>query len=137
MNIAPAAPFLARLRSAERLYGTLLVSASPHSVPVIAGLGLDFVLINTEHIPLDREKLAWMCQAYRAVGLPPIARIPLPNACYACMALNGGAAVIVAPYVETAAQDRDLVGAVKKRPFKGQTLACHFAGAQLLSELGD
>ena len=50
--------FNERLRSSERVYGTLIVSPSPHWVPVVAGLGLDFVFIDTEHIPLDREKLA-------------------------------------------------------------------------------
>jgi 4-hydroxy-2-oxoheptanedioate aldolase len=123
--------FNERLRSSERVYGTLIVSPSPHWVPVVAGLGLDFVFIDTEHIPLDREKLAWMCQTYRAVGLAPIVRIPSPDPYQACAVLDGGAAGIVAPYVETAARVRDLVGAVKKRPLKGQTLARHLAGAPL------
>ena len=71
--------FSERLHGPARLYGTLIVSPSPHWVPVVAGLGLDFVFIDTEHIPIDREKLAWMCQTYRAVGLPPIVRIPAPR----------------------------------------------------------
>lgn len=137
MNTSREQSFAERLRGAERLYGTLLVSPSPHWVPVVAGLGLDFVFIDTEHIPLDREKLAWMCQAYRAVGLPPIVRIPSPDPYQACMALDGGAAGIVAPYVETPAQVRELVGAVKKRPLKGQTLARHLAGEPLEAALGD
>jgi 2-keto-3-deoxy-L-rhamnonate aldolase RhmA len=123
--------FSERLRGSGRLYGTLIVSPSPHWVPVVAGLGLDFVFIDTEHIPLDREKLAWMCQAYRAVGLPPIVRITSPEPYEACAVLDGGAAGIVAPYIETAAQVRELVGAVKKRPLKGQLLARHLAGEPL------
>eukprot|EP01031_Cornospumella_fuschlensis_P020420 gene20420-25028_t len=126
-----------RLRGPARLYGTLIVSPSPHWVPVVAGLGLDFVFIDTEHIPLDREKLAWMCQSYRAVGLPPIVRITSPDPYQACAVLDGGAAGIVARYLETAAQVRDLVGAVKKRPLKGQVLARHLAGEALDPTLGD
>lgn len=120
-----------RLRQPTRLYGTLIVSPSPHWVPVVAALGLDFVFIDTEHIPIDREKLAWMCQAYRAVGLPPIVRTTSPNPYEACVALDGGAVGIVAPYVETPDQVRELVGAVKKRPLKGRTLARHLAGEAL------
>jgi 4-hydroxy-2-oxoheptanedioate aldolase len=131
MNSSRDSSFAERLRGAERLYGTLLVSPSPHWVPVVAGLGLDFVFIDTEHIPLDREKLAWMCQAYRAVGLPPIVRITSPDPYQACAVLDGGAVGIVAPYVETAEQVRALVGAVKKRPLKGAVLARHLAGEQL------
>lgn len=131
MNTQPAAPFSQRLHTAERLFGTLIVSPSPHWVPVVARLGLDFVFIDTEHIPLDREKLAWMCQAYRAVGLPPIVRIIAPDPYEACVALDGGAVGVVAPYVETVEQVAALVGAVKKRPLKGHTLAHHLAGTPL------
>ena len=135
MNSLPAKFFAERLRSADRLYGTLIVSPSPHWVPVVASLGLDFVFIDTEHIPLDREKLAWMCQAYRAVGLPPIVRITSPDPYEACVALDGGAVGIVAPYVETAEHVRALVGAVKKRPLKGRTLEAHLSGEPLDSDL--
>jgi 4-hydroxy-2-oxoheptanedioate aldolase len=130
-------PIGQRLRQPARLYGTLIVSPSPHWVPVVAALGLDFVFIDTEHIPIDREKLAWMCQTYRAVGLPPIVRITSHNPYEACVVLDGGAAGIVAPYVETAAQVRDLVGAVKKRPLKGRTLARHLAGEPIDPPLND
>jgi 2-keto-3-deoxy-L-rhamnonate aldolase RhmA len=128
--------FAQRLRGPGRLYGTLVVSPSPHWVPVVAGLGLNFVFIDTEHIPLNREKLAWMCQAYRAVGLPPVVRIPAPDPFQACMVLDGGAVGIIAPYVETAAQVRELVGALKKRPLKGRTLARHLEGGALEPALG-
>lgn len=120
-----------RLRQPGRLYGTLIVSPSPHWVPVVAALGLDFVFVDTEHIPIGRETLAWMCQTYRAVGLPPIVRITSHDPYEACVVLDGGAAGIIAPYVETAAQVRELVGAVKKRPLKGRTLARHLAGEAL------
>jgi 4-hydroxy-2-oxoheptanedioate aldolase len=69
-----------------------------------------------------------MCHAYRAHGLPPIVRIPAPDPYQACMAIDGGAAGIVAPYVETVAQARALVGAVKFRPLKGQRLERYLAG---------
>jgi 4-hydroxy-2-oxoheptanedioate aldolase len=68
--------------------------------------GLDFVFIDTEHIPIDRVTLSWMCQAYRLADLAPMVRIPEPDAYQACMALDGGASGIVAPYVETAEQAR-------------------------------
>jgi len=40
----------------------------------------------------------------------------------ATVALDGGAAGVMAPYVETVEQVRDLRGAVKMRPLKGQRL---------------
>lgn len=111
------------LAGGQRAYGTLIVSPSPRWPDTVAGLGLDFVFIDTEHIALDRAQLSWMCQAYRARGLAPLVRIPSPDPYAACMALDGGAAGIVAPYVETVEQVQALRGAVKLRPLKGERLA--------------
>jgi 4-hydroxy-2-oxoheptanedioate aldolase len=84
--------------------------------------GVDFVFIDTEHIPIDRTTLSWMCQVYKACGLPPLVRIPSPDPQQACKVLDGGASGILAPYIESAEQVRELVGAVKFRPLKGRRL---------------
>ncbi len=112
----------AKLHAGERVYGTLIASNSPHWLTMMDRIGVDFVFIDTEHIALDRLTVAWMCQAYSAKGLAPIVRIPSPDPHAAAMALDGGAAGIIAPYVETASEVRDLVGAVKYKPLKGQRL---------------
>jgi 4-hydroxy-2-oxoheptanedioate aldolase len=71
---------------------------------------------------IGRETLAWMCQNYRANGLPPIVRTPSPDPFEACVVLDAGAVGILAPYVETAEQVLALVGATKLRPLKGKRL---------------
>ena len=110
------------LRSGKRVYGTLIVSHSPRWLDVIEKLGLDFVFIDTEHIAIDRIELSWMCNAYRALGIAPIVRIPSPDPYYASMVMDGGANDIIAPYVETVEQVKALSGAVKLRPIKGMRL---------------
>ena len=112
----------AALHSGARIYGTLIVADSPRWPAQVARIGLDFVFIDTEHIALDRGRLSWMCQTYAALGLVPIVRIPSPDPYAATMALDAGAAGIVAPYVETVAQVKALHGAVKLRPIKGARL---------------
>jgi 4-hydroxy-2-oxoheptanedioate aldolase len=89
----------------------------------VAQTGVDFVFIDTEHVAIDRATLSWMCQTYRALGLPALVRIPAPDPYQACMALDGGACGVVAPYVETVEQVQALRGAVKFRPLKGERLA--------------
>ncbi|MES2691962.1 MAG: aldolase/citrate lyase family protein [Verrucomicrobiota bacterium] len=119
-----------------RAYGTLIVSDSPRWPGQIAQIGLDFVFIDTEHVALDRQPLAWMCQTYAALGLPPIVRIPSPDPYAATMALDAGAAGIVAPYIETVEQVQALRGAVKLRPLKGARLDAVLGGrAKLEPEL--
>lgn len=125
----------AALHAGRRVYGTLIVSTSPHWLAAVKATGLDFVFIDTEHIPIGRETLAWMCQAYRASGLPPIVRIPSPDPYQATVALDGGACGVLAPYIETPEQVSQLVGAVKLRPLKGRRLMETLAGQTLAEPL--
>lgn len=110
------------LHDGRIVYGTLVVSPSPHWPQAVAGTGVDFVFLDTEHIALDRTQLAWMCQTYRAWQLSPVVRIQSPEPYTASMVLDGGACGVLAPYVESAEQVRQLVGATKLRPLKGEYL---------------
>jgi 2-keto-3-deoxy-L-rhamnonate aldolase RhmA len=110
------------LHSGQRVYGTMIVSTSPHWPAAVKGAGADFVFIDTEHIAIDRTTLAWMCQTYRALDLAPLVRIPSPDPYQATVALDNGASGVLAPYIETPEQARRLRGAVKLRPLKGQVL---------------
>ncbi|MCC6494547.1 MAG: aldolase, partial [Pirellulales bacterium] len=113
---------------AGRVYGTLVTANSPVWPGMLARTGLDFVFIDTEHVPLDRETVSWMCRTYGALGLAPVVRIGSPCPVAACQMLDGGAAGVIAPYVETPDQVRALVGAVKHRPVKGGRLPGVIAG---------
>ena len=95
-----------RLIAGDTLFGTLIVSSSPRWPDAVRGCGLDFVFIDTEHIALDRAELSWMCRTYAALGLPSLVRIPSPDPFAATRVLDGGAAGVIAPYVETAEQVR-------------------------------
>jgi 4-hydroxy-2-oxoheptanedioate aldolase len=121
------------LHAGRRVYGTLIVSPSPMYFQAVKSLNLDYVFIDTEHVPLDRHAVAWMCQAYQALEIAPIVRIPSPDPCQAGMALDAGAAGIIAPYVETPEQVRGLRGAVKLRPVKGRMLGDYLSGNALPS----
>ncbi len=123
------------LHSGDTVFGTLIVSHSPRWPDAVQDCGLDFVFIDTEHIAIDRSEVSWMCQTYAALGLPPLVRIPSPDPYAAAMALDGGAAGVVAPYVETVQQVQDLRGAVKMRPIKGQKLRRMLDGGRAEPEL--
>jgi 4-hydroxy-2-oxoheptanedioate aldolase len=110
------------LHQGRPLYGTLVTSTSPKSIEALEGLGLDCVLIDTEHIPLGWQELGWMCRAYRGIGIVPIVRIPRADPFDACRVLDMGAGGIVAAYVETAEEVKALRGATKLRPLKGRKL---------------
>ena len=127
--------FRERLKQGALVLGTLIVSPSPKWPQVVSQAGLDFVFIDTEHIAIDRFELSWMCQTYSAFGIPPLVRIPSVDPNAATMALDGGAAGIIAPYVETQEQVQALRGAVKKRPLKGERLQEALVGKGLEPKL--
>jgi 4-hydroxy-2-oxoheptanedioate aldolase len=114
--------FLDRLKKGKRLYGTAILSPSPLWPLAVKRTGVDFVFIDTEHIPFDRTTLSQMCLVYKGFGLPPLVRIPSPDPNEACKVLDGGASGVLAPYIESPEQVRELVGAVKMRPLKGERL---------------
>lgn len=117
-----ATEFVKCLKNGKRLYGTAVLSPSPLWPSAVKKAGVDFVFIDSEHTPFDRMTLAQMCLAYKACGLPPLVRIPFPDPHEARKVLDGGASGVLAPYVESAEEVRELVGATKLRPLKGERL---------------
>lgn len=108
------------LHRGDRIYSSAVVAASQNWPKVMATAGIDFVFIDSEHTPLGRETLAWMCRAFDAQGLPPVVRIPNHDPSEAAQVLDGGAGGFIAPYIETADQVRKLKAVARYRPLKGQ-----------------
>lgn len=111
-----------KLSKGENVYGTCIVSTSPIWSRAVRDLDLDFVFIDTEHLPIDRTELTYLCQIYAAYGIAPIVRIPSPDPYLACMVRDAGAQGVLAPYIEEVSQVEQLVGATKYRPLKGKKL---------------
>jgi 4-hydroxy-2-oxoheptanedioate aldolase len=111
------------LHAGRLVYSTAGTAASSRWPALLKQAGADFVFIDTEHIPLGRETLAWMCAAYAGLGLPPVVRIPSPDPVEATKVLDGGAGGVIGPYVESPEQVQALVGAARWRPLKGRRLA--------------
>ncbi len=110
------------MRTGRVVFGTCITSTSPTWPAIALRAGLDFVFLDTEHIPLERMEIARMCQTYRAMGIAPIVRIPSPDPYRACQMMDAGAEGVVAPYLERIDQIKELVGALKYRPLKGELL---------------
>lgn len=119
-----------RLNNGENVYGTCITATSPMWPAAVKRAGLDFVFLDTEHIPLGRNELAALCQQFRALDITPVVRIPQPDPFLACQAIDGGALGVVAPYIESVDQVLELVGATKYRPLKGELLSKYLQGQE-------
>jgi 2-keto-3-deoxy-L-rhamnonate aldolase RhmA len=89
--------------------GTFVKTASPHVIEVLGTTRLDFVVADAEHAPLDRQMLDLMVMAGRAAGLPVFIRIAELNPAVILSALDIGAAGLLVPHVDSAAQAREVM----------------------------
>ncbi len=111
----------AKVRAGGIVYGTMLSAArNPRWATTIAALGLDYVIIDSEHAPRGRSEIADLLAGLRGVDIVPIVRVPIPSSHYVTMALDAGAEGVLAPYCETPDEVREVVGATKWRPLKGE-----------------
>lgn len=110
------------LEEGKPVFGAQVISTSPMIMPFVDKMDLDFVFLDLEHIPMDREIVSWMCRAFSAKEIMPFVRVPYPSASLICQQLDGGAEGIIVPYIESAEQVKELVGAVRYRPLKGEYL---------------
>jgi len=129
------AGMLQRLKSGKNVYGTAFTSIAPSWPAMLKHAGLDFVFIDTEHISMNRADMARLCQLFQAYGITPVVRIPSPDPYLACQAIDAGAKGVVAPYLESTSQIRDLVGAAKFKPLKGEVLKRYLDGEPMPADL--
>ena len=113
----------ATLKSGGRVFGTMIsIARNPKWIPVLDSVGLDYVVIDTEHNYRSRGELGDFLMMMNTSGVVPIVRIPIPDAHYVTMAMDAGAQGVLAPYCETVDQVREVVGAAKWRPLKGEAV---------------
>ncbi|EON78480.1 2,4-dihydroxyhept-2-ene-1,7-dioic acid aldolase [Lunatimonas lonarensis] len=125
--------FFDKMKAGMRVYGTCITSFNPLWPRIWEAVGLDFVFLDTEHIALDRTQVAHLCRQLRASGVVPIVRVAAPSAVLAGQMIDAGAGGVVVPYVESVEEVRQLVGATKYRPIKGQKLARLLRGEESLT----
>lgn len=78
--------------------------------------GFDWIFIDLEHGPTSVESAYSIAVAALDAGITPIVRVPSGELTLASRCLDGGAMGIVVPHVETAAQARDVVHALRFPP---------------------
>lgn len=131
------------LKERKRIYGTLVTSYNPHVVKVLKAINIDFVFIDTEHVPLDRSQVAWMCSLFEASGIASIVRIHAQNQFEATAMLDAGASGVVVPYAEDVDIIKTIGAAVKLRPLRGEKLnaigvyGTHAPGSELKKYLDE
>ncbi|MEL5991790.1 HpcH/HpaI aldolase/citrate lyase family protein [Microbacterium phosphatis] len=94
-----------RLSEADRaLYGGWVCSGSPVMAEIMAGAGLDWLMIDMEHGPVGLSETQVMLQAAAAYPVTTVVRVPANDAVWIKQVLDLGAQTIMVPMVSTAAE---------------------------------
>jgi 4-hydroxy-2-oxoheptanedioate aldolase len=115
--MSEASAFRDRLAARETLYGGWSTIPSPLSVRLLAGAGLDYVVIDLQHGGATEHDLPGLTSAIRLAGATPVGRVRHAHQADIGRALDLGCEGVIVPQVNTAAQAREVAG------------ACHFPPA--------
>jgi 4-hydroxy-2-oxoheptanedioate aldolase len=107
---------LEKLRAGKASVGTWLSLASPLAAEYMANLGFDWLVVDTEHSPIGFETTIQCFQAICTTPTMPFARVAWNDPALIKRLLDGGAMGLVAPMVNSDAEARQVVAAMKFPP---------------------
>jgi len=107
--------FRERLKSGERLIGTIVSLSAPESAEIMREAGFDWLFLDAEHGPLSAGDLQGLMQG-AGPGMPCLVRLSSGEASPIKQALDVGAAGIIAPMINTVEQAEEVVRLAKYPP---------------------
>jgi len=105
-----------RLRAGQPAFGTLLHLADPLAAEMMASIGFEWLLVDTEHGPIDLATLAAMFATITRYPVAPLVRVHALAEENVKRVLDAGAWGVLAPNVRTAEEAERLVAACKYPP---------------------
>jgi 4-hydroxy-2-oxoheptanedioate aldolase len=108
------AEFKEQLRQGQPKMGLFINSHSPTVAEQIAHSGYDWLLVDTQHGPMDREKLSTMLAAISGGGAKSMVRVGgFDDRAGIQQALDLGADGVLVPYINTADEARQAVSCAR------------------------
>lgn len=105
------------LATASRpLAGVWACSGSPLVAEILAGAGMDWMLIDMEHSPNALESTLAQLQAVAASATTPLVRVPSGDTVTIKQVLDLGAQNLLVPMISSSAEAEDVVAAVRYPP---------------------
>ena len=111
-----------RLKAGEPSVGTWLSLPSPEDAEYVSKLGFDWLVVDTEHNPIDIRTLAQMFVAMSAAPVAPMVRIPWNTPENLKRVLDAGAWGVVVPMVNSREDAERAVAAARYHPAGGRSV---------------
>ncbi len=125
--------FRQRFIAGERLFGTFLKFPTTQPAEILGSIGYDFVVVDEEHSPFNRETTDAIVLACRAWGIASVVRVQSADPAALLSVLDCGADGVLVPHIDSADAARRLVAACRYRPgrrgFAPTTRAGRFGAA--------
>lgn len=134
---APVNPFKAALAGGEMQYGCWAGFADAYATEMLATAEFDWLVIDGEHAPNDLRSIRAQLQVLEGKHSHPVVRLPMGEAWLIKQVLDAGAQSLLIPMVETAAQARDLVRAMRYPPEGIRGSGAALARASRFSDIAD
>lgn len=134
---APENSFKSRLVAGETLIGAWVGLADPYTAEITATAGFDWLLIDGEHAPNDLRSILAQLRVIEASGSAPVIRLPMGEPWAIKQVLDIGAQSLLIPMVDSAAQARQLVQAVRYPPHGKRGVGAALARASRFSSIPD
>ena len=107
---------LKKTRKGLPVLGTIMHLRSPDAVEALGAAGLDYVLLDLEHCPMDWGDVRIGAAAADAAGIEPFVRVAEGSRSAMLHALDVGAKGVIVPCVDCAEQVRKVVSYAKFPP---------------------
>jgi 2-keto-3-deoxy-L-rhamnonate aldolase RhmA len=115
MSLRMGENFRKQLQKRKPLIGTFLTLSSPEVAEILAGVGMDWLLIDMEHAPFSIQDVQQILQAVHG-RCPCIVRVPKGNEEWIKRILDTGADGLLLPHVNSAEEARNIVRYCKYPP---------------------
>ena len=105
-----------KLQKKTFLIGAFCASCDANLVEILGLNGIDFVVLDMEHSPLDLENMVHMIRAAEMYQVVPIVRVYTPEGKLIRRILDIGAHGIMVPLVDSREETMEILDAVKYPP---------------------
>lgn len=123
--------FRSRVRAGETLIGVFSDLASPLAVELCGRAGFDWTMLDLEHGAATEADLLGLLYAAAATPMVPLVRVPSAERLRIGRALDLGAAGIMLPQLQSAAEVREAVRFLRYPPVGSRGMALRTRGADL------
>jgi len=134
---APKNLFKQALKERRTQIGLWQALANPYTAEICGDAGYDWLLIDAEHAPNDIPLLVAQLQALRGSPSHPIVRPPVGETWLIKQILDIGVQTLLVPMVESGAQARALVSAVRYPPHGVRGVGAALARASRFNRIPD